>query len=177
LDSGATGQPNRDDPAGADAAREAGIEAVVGLSQWLASPTHPAALTRGVWMADRILGALPGVAHPVLNPGFFGDNYLRLVGFAAQLGMLPSLTGESRNAPPSNEDIRGAQAASGRRGLKRPNIGRHARRRPHHRGQPTSPRAGACQWMAAGLARPERYPALRRLGRARRGAACASRRR
>lgn len=89
----------------ADAARDAGLEAVVGLSQWLASPAHPSALTRGVWMADRMLGALPGVAYTVLNPGFLADNYLRLIGFAAQLGVLPSLTGESRNAPPSNEDI------------------------------------------------------------------------
>jgi hypothetical protein len=63
-------------------------------------------------MADRLLGALPGVAHTVLNPGFFADNYLRLVGFAAQLGVLPSLTGDSRNAPPSNEDIARVAAAA-----------------------------------------------------------------
>jgi len=96
----------------ADAVRAERIETVVGLSQWLASPAHPSALTRGIWMADRILGALPGVAHTVLNPGFFADNYLRLVGFAAQLGVLPSLTGDSLDAPPSNEDIARVAAAA-----------------------------------------------------------------
>lgn len=87
------------------AARQAGLEAVVGLSQWLASPSHPSLATRQNWLADHVFSMLPGVAHVTVNPGFFADNYLRLIGFVAQLGIFPMPTGESRNAPPSNEDI------------------------------------------------------------------------
>lgn len=87
------------------AARESKLEVIVGLTQWLASPAHPSLMTRQLWLADRLFSSIPGVAHTIVNPGFFADNYLRLIGFAAQLGVLPSLTGQSRNAPPSNEDI------------------------------------------------------------------------
>lgn len=85
-------------------ARAVGLEAVVVLSQWLASPDHPAWLTRQLWDVEHLFGALP--AHlTIVAPPFFADNYLRLIGFAAHLGVLPSLTADSRNAPPSNEDI------------------------------------------------------------------------
>ncbi len=89
----------------AAAAQETGLEAIVGLSQWLASPAHPSLLTRQTWLVDHMFSMLPGVSHTIVNPGYFADNYLRLIGFAAHLGVLPTLTGESRNAPPSNEDI------------------------------------------------------------------------
>jgi uncharacterized protein YbjT (DUF2867 family) len=90
----------------ADAARHAKIESIVGLSQWLASPSHPSLATRQVWLADRLFESLaPDIAYTAVTPGFFADNYLRLIGFAAQLGVLPSTTGDSLNAPPSNEDI------------------------------------------------------------------------
>ena len=87
------------------AAREAKLEAIVGLSQWLASPAHPSLLTRQHWLVDHLFSMVPGVAHTIVNPGYFADNYLRLIGFAAHLGVLPIITGSSRNAPPSNEDI------------------------------------------------------------------------
>ena len=90
----------------AETARGARIEQIVGLSQWLASPSHPSLATRNAYATDRLFESLsPEIAYTVVNPGFFADNYLRLIGFAAQLGVLPSLTGNSRNAPPSNEDI------------------------------------------------------------------------
>ena len=89
----------------AAAARNAKLEAVVSLSQWLASPSHPSLATRQLWLAETMFSMLPGVAHTIVNPGFFADNYLRLIGFAAQLGMFPWPIGKSRNAPPSNEDI------------------------------------------------------------------------
>ncbi|MBW4555180.1 MAG: NmrA family NAD(P)-binding protein [Trichormus sp. ATA11-4-KO1] len=87
------------------AARESKLEAVVGLSQWLASPNHPSLQTRQLWLVEQMLSTIPGVAYVNLNPGYFADNYLRLIDFASLLGIFPVLTGDSRNAPPSNEDI------------------------------------------------------------------------
>ena len=87
------------------AAREARIESVVNISQWTASPSHPAIATRQHWLADELFKLLPDIAHTIVAPGYFADNYLRLIDFAAFLGVFPVLTGSSRNAPPSNEDI------------------------------------------------------------------------
>jgi NAD(P)H dehydrogenase (quinone) len=87
------------------AARQSKLEAVIGLSQWLASPDHPSLHTRQVWLAEQLLSQLPGIAHVTLNPGYFADNYLRLLDFTTLLGIFPVLTGDSRNAPPANEDI------------------------------------------------------------------------
>lgn len=87
------------------AARESKLEAIVGLSQWLASPNHPSLHTRQLWLIEQLLSNLPGVAHVNLNPGYFADNYLRLLDFASLLRIFPILTGNSRNAPPANEDI------------------------------------------------------------------------
>jgi NAD(P)H dehydrogenase (quinone) len=91
----------------ADAARETGLEQIVGLSQWLAGPNHPALMSRQHWLIDRLFSGLPGIAHTVVNPGFFADSpYLEMMPFAAHLGVLPlPLAGESRNAPPSVDDI------------------------------------------------------------------------
>ena len=69
------------------AARETGLEQIVGLSQWLAEPNHPALMTRQLWLIDRMFAALPGIAHTVVNPGFFADSpYLEMMPFAAHLG-------------------------------------------------------------------------------------------
>ena len=87
------------------AARRTGIEAVVALGQWLASPEHPALMTRQHWLIDKVFALLPDTAHVAVDPGFFADNYLQVLPFAAQLGILPMPTGGHRNAPPSNEDI------------------------------------------------------------------------
>jgi uncharacterized protein YbjT (DUF2867 family) len=87
------------------AAQEARLESVVALSQWLASPRHPAMATRGLWLMERTLPWIPGVGVTIVNPGFFADNYMRLLEPIAQLGVLPMPLGEGRNAPPSNEDI------------------------------------------------------------------------
>src|ERR1700739_1249683 len=87
------------------AAKEARLEHIVGLTQWLASPSHPSLMTRQSWLVDRLFSMTPGVAHTIVNPGFFADAYLLLTGFAAQLGLFPWIFGDSRNAPPSNEDI------------------------------------------------------------------------
>jgi uncharacterized protein YbjT (DUF2867 family) len=87
------------------AARRAGVEAVVALGQWLASPEHPSLMTRHHWLSDKLFQLLPDTAHTAVDPGFFADNYLQVLPYAAQLGVLPMPTGAHRNAPPSNEDI------------------------------------------------------------------------
>jgi NAD(P)H dehydrogenase (quinone) len=87
------------------AAREAKLEAIVSLGQWLASPTHPSLATRQSWLMDQLFSMLPGVAHVKVNPGYFADNYLRVIDYAAHLGVFPDVTGNGKDAPPSNEDI------------------------------------------------------------------------
>ena len=87
------------------AARRSGVQAVVALGQWLASPEHPSLMTRQHWLTDKLFQLLPDTAHVAVDPGFFADNYLNVLPFAAQLGILPLPTGGRRNAPPSNEDI------------------------------------------------------------------------
>src|SRR5499425_3258173 len=87
------------------AAREARLEHIVGLTQWLASPSHPSLMTRQLWLVDRLFSMTPGVAHTIVRPGIFADAYLATIGLAAHLGVFPWFGGNSRNAPPSNEDI------------------------------------------------------------------------
>src|SRR3984893_9602450 len=87
------------------AAKESRLEHIVGLTQWLSSPSHPALMTRQHWLVDRLFSMTPGVAHTIVRPGFFADAYLVLTGIAAHLGVFPWIFGDSRNAPPSNEDI------------------------------------------------------------------------
>src|SRR6266702_8426707 len=82
------------------AAKEARLEHIVGLSQWLASPSHPSLMTRQSWLIDHLFSMTPGVAHTIVNPGFFADDYLVPIGLAAHLGMFPWMYGDSRNAPP-----------------------------------------------------------------------------
>ena len=89
------------------AATEAKLESVVGLTQWLAGAAHPSLSTRQHWLADRLFALLPGVASTAVAPGFFASMpHLELIGYAAQLGLYPMpVSGDSRNAPPSDEDI------------------------------------------------------------------------
>jgi hypothetical protein len=82
------------------AARESGLEHIVGLTQWLSSPSHPALMTRQHWLVDRLLSMTSGITHTILRPGFFADNYLALTRPAAHLGVFPWPYGDSRNAPP-----------------------------------------------------------------------------
>ncbi len=93
------------------AAKEARLEHIVGLSQWLASPSHPSLSTRQNWLVDRLFSMTAGVGHTVVNPGFFADNYLVTIGLAVHFGVFPWMYGNSRNAPTSNEDIARVAAA------------------------------------------------------------------
>ena len=94
------------------AAREAKLEAVVSLGQWLASPTHPSLATRQAWLMDRVFSMVPGVAHVRVNPGYFADNYLQMLGYAVHAGVFPDITSDGKDAPPSNEDIGRVVAAA-----------------------------------------------------------------
>ena len=95
----------------AASAREARLEAIVQLSQWLSHRSHPALMTRQSWLMDRVFAGLPGIAHTIINPGMFADNFLRVIDFAALLGLFPVLMGDSQCAPVSNEDIARAAVA------------------------------------------------------------------
>jgi NAD(P)H dehydrogenase (quinone) len=94
------------------AAKEAQLEHIVGMTQWLASPSHPSFMTRQHWLADRLFSMTPGVGHTIIRPGFFADAYLAMMGPAVHLGVFPWVFGDSRNAPPSNEDIARVAAAA-----------------------------------------------------------------
>ena len=87
------------------AAREAKLEAIVQMGQWLSHRAHPAIVTRQTWLMDRIFAQIPGVAHVIINPGMFADNFLRIVDFASLLGIFPVLSGDGKAAPVSNEDM------------------------------------------------------------------------
>jgi hypothetical protein len=100
-------------------------------------------MTRQHWLADRVFSMTPEVAHTLVAPGFFADGYLLPIGMAAQLGVFPSLYGNSRNAPPSNEDI--ARVAAG--ALMDP--ARHAGK--HYR--PTGPELLGAEDMARAIGR------------------------
>lgn len=89
----------------AAAAQRSALQAVVQLSQWLSHPAHPSIQTRETWAIDRMFAMLPNVAHVIVNPGMFADNFLRTIDMATLLGMFPVFTGDSRSAPVSTEDI------------------------------------------------------------------------
>ncbi len=69
-------------------AAEHTLESVVAMSQWLASPHHRLLHTRETWLGDQLLARLPGTAVTTLNPGFFADNDMAGLPFAAQFGLL-----------------------------------------------------------------------------------------
>jgi uncharacterized protein YbjT (DUF2867 family) len=93
------------------AAKQAKLESIVHMGQWLSHRAHPAIMTRQTWLADHLFADLPGIAHTTINPGMFADNFLRMMDFAALLGIFPILTGEGKAAPVSNEDLARVAAA------------------------------------------------------------------
>ncbi len=87
------------------AARDAGVEHVVQLGQWLSQEDHPSLYTRETHLIDRIIPAVTGATHTIINVGWFAANYFFVLKPAAQLGIFPMPLGDGLNAPPSNEDI------------------------------------------------------------------------
>ena len=90
----------------AAAAATVRVEAIVSVSQWLASPSHPSQMTRDTWLSEKIFGNLPGIAYTAINTGLFADSpYLESFDFAAHLGVYPWAFGSRRDAPASIDDI------------------------------------------------------------------------
>jgi len=125
------------------AAREARLQHIVGMTQWLSSPSHPSLMTRQHWLVDRLFSMTPGVAHTIVNPGFFADSYMVTIGVASHLGIFPWMYGKSRSAPPSNEDIARVAVAA----LLNPT--RHAGKSYH----PTGPELLGAEDMARAIGR------------------------
>ncbi len=97
----------------ATAANDARVEHVVLMTQWLASPAHPSLSTRQHWLTDRVFRMLPNAGLTIVSPGFFADvPYLTALSPAAHLGFFPWPYGDSRNAPPSVDDIGRVAAAA-----------------------------------------------------------------
>jgi hypothetical protein len=69
-------------------------------------------MTRQLWLVDQLFSMIPGISHTIVRPGFFADAYLSTIASAANLGIFPWVYGDSRNAPPSNEDIARVAAAA-----------------------------------------------------------------
>lgn len=89
----------------AAAAREARLEVIVALSQWVADPLHPALHAREKWLSNQVLQTATGVDVVTVAPGFFADNYMAVLEAVAQFGVMAMPLGDGLNAPPSNDDI------------------------------------------------------------------------
>jgi uncharacterized protein YbjT (DUF2867 family) len=100
----------------ATVAKEANLEHVVMLAQWISDPDHPSMLTREVWLNEEVIKLLPNTTLTVNNTGWFAENYfIGVLEPAAQLGILPMPLGDGdvkKNAPPSNEDIAAVNVAA-----------------------------------------------------------------
>ncbi|MFB9265657.1 NmrA family NAD(P)-binding protein [Bradyrhizobium erythrophlei] len=135
----------------AAAAREARLEAVVQLSQWVADASHPAVHAREKWLTNHMLSWMPDIGIVTVQPGWFADNYFAVIGQAAQFGLFGLPLGHGSNAPPSNEDI--ARVIVACLAEPAPHIGKAYR--------PTGPRLLApgdiAELMGAALGRAVRY--------------------
>jgi uncharacterized protein YbjT (DUF2867 family) len=134
------------------AAREARLEHIVQLSQWTSHRSHPAHMTRQTWLVDQLFDMIPGVAHTVVNPGMFAHNFLRVIDFAALLGVYPVLAKTGKSAPVSNEDIARVTAA-----LLTEGPDRHAGKSY----RPTGPKLLDAHDMARVVAKAVGHPVLR----------------
>jgi uncharacterized protein YbjT (DUF2867 family) len=89
----------------ADAARDARLEAVAVLSQWLVDATHLSIHAREKYLAGRIFEWAGDLGVITINPGWFADNYMAALEPISQFGLMALPLGQGENAPPSNEDI------------------------------------------------------------------------
>jgi hypothetical protein len=55
------------------------------------APSADGLMTRQHWLVDRLFSAIPGVAHTIIKPGFFADDYMVTIGASARSRLwLPS---------------------------------------------------------------------------------------
>ncbi len=93
------------------AAEEAKLEMVAVLESWNAHPTHPSDVTREHWISRQIVDWMPSVDVVHIAPGLFAFTYFFDVQTIRNLGLLLLPFGNSKNAPPANEDIGAVVAA------------------------------------------------------------------
>ncbi len=87
------------------AARDAGVEGVVNMSQITAREHAPSPLTRHHWLAERILD-WAGIGASHVNPTFFAEDLYLFTGQSiAAEGKMYLPFGEGRHAPVAAEDI------------------------------------------------------------------------
>jgi uncharacterized protein YbjT (DUF2867 family) len=89
----------------AQAAREAGVESIVNMSQISAQRDSKSQAARDHWVAERLLDR-SGIPVTHLRPTFFAQNYLHpaLLGEIAQRGSISFPFGDGRHAPIAAED-------------------------------------------------------------------------
>lgn len=93
------------------AAQAAKLEALVLLSGWNPSPTHPSLLTREHWIANNAARWMPDVGVIHLTPGIFAFTYLLTIPVTRKLGVLPLPFGAGENAPVAERDVARCGAA------------------------------------------------------------------
>lgn len=90
----------------AAAAKQAGVESIVNMSQMTARPDHASPAARGHWLAERVLDwSGIGVTH--LRPPYFLENLLTIANPAAIRtdGKIYLPYGQGRHAPVAGEDL------------------------------------------------------------------------
>lgn len=87
------------------AAEEARLDAVALLGAWNPHATHPSIHQRGHWIANHVYRWMPSVGTIHIDPGMFAFDYLLGLPAVIHFGQLMLPLGDSKNAPPSNEDI------------------------------------------------------------------------
>lgn len=91
-------------------AENIGLEHVVYMTQWLATPEHFSPHTKEQWLSDQIIKLHQKVKYTFINPGLFGFTYFLSLESVIHLGILPTPIKNAinksigLNAPPSEED-------------------------------------------------------------------------
>jgi len=94
------------------AAKEARLEHIVGLTQWLASPSHPSLIRASTGSSIGCFRRFPESRIRSSSPGFFAEDYFVTIGASAHLGIFPWMYGNSRNAPLQTRTSRGVAVAA-----------------------------------------------------------------
>ena len=82
----------------ADAARDARLETVAVLSQWLVDATHLSIHAREKYLAGKIFEWAGDVGVITINPGWFADNYMAALEPISQFGLMALPLGEGECA-------------------------------------------------------------------------------